>query len=123
MAGTRSHDAINASTASSSRAGSRAQWFPWPAPRTTSTRPPGAASPIATPSATGLIGSWSPRTTNVGTVVRDAAARVEPLTGPPAEIAEHLRGWEAAGAAHVQLVVDPITYGAIEWLHDVISAF
>lgn len=52
-----------------------------------------------------------------------AGRRVDPLTGSPAEIAGQLRGWEDAGAAHVQLVVDPITYGAIEWLHDVITAF
>jgi hypothetical protein len=34
-----------------------------------------------------------------------------------------LREFEAAGAAHVQLVVDPITRASIEWLGDVLSSF
>ncbi len=53
----------------------------------------------------------------------DGGPEVDPVTGSPAEIAEQLRAWEAAGAAHVQLVVDPITQGSIEWLADVIEEF
>jgi len=53
----------------------------------------------------------------------DGGPEVDPVTGSPAEIAEQLRAWEAAGAAHVQLVVDPITRGSIEWLADVIEGF
>jgi alkanesulfonate monooxygenase SsuD/methylene tetrahydromethanopterin reductase-like flavin-dependent oxidoreductase (luciferase family) len=48
---------------------------------------------------------------------------VRPLTGSPDELADHLREFEAAGAAHVQLVVDPITRESIEWLADVLTAF
>ena len=47
---------------------------------------------------------------------------VEPLTGPVDEIADQLRAFEAAGAAHLQLVVDPITRTSIEWLGDVVTA-
>ncbi len=53
----------------------------------------------------------------------DGGREVDPVTGSPAEIAEQLGAWEAAGAAHVQLVVDPITRGSIEWLADVIEGF
>ena len=53
----------------------------------------------------------------------DGGLEVDPVTGSPAEIAEQLRAWEAAGAVHVQLVVDPITQGSIEWLADVIEEF
>jgi alkanesulfonate monooxygenase SsuD/methylene tetrahydromethanopterin reductase-like flavin-dependent oxidoreductase (luciferase family) len=48
---------------------------------------------------------------------------VRPLTGSPDELADQLREFEAAGAAHVQLVVDPITRESIEWLADVLTAF
>ena len=48
---------------------------------------------------------------------------VRPLTGSPDELADQLREFEAAGAAHVQLVVDPITRQSIEWLGDVLTAF
>jgi probable F420-dependent oxidoreductase len=37
-----------------------------------------------------------------------------PLRGSPEELAEKLRGFEHAGIAHVQVVLDPITMGAIE---------
>ena len=40
---------------------------------------------------------------------------VEPLRGTPQEIAHQLRAYADAGAAHVQLVVDPITRDSIEW--------
>ncbi len=48
---------------------------------------------------------------------------VRPLTGSPAALADQLREFEAAGATHVQLVVDPITRASIEWLGDVLAAF
>ncbi len=48
---------------------------------------------------------------------------VRPLTGTPDELADQLREFEAAGAAHVQLVVDPITRDSIEWLAEVLTAF
>jgi alkanesulfonate monooxygenase SsuD/methylene tetrahydromethanopterin reductase-like flavin-dependent oxidoreductase (luciferase family) len=48
---------------------------------------------------------------------------VQPLTGTAEELADQLREFEAAGAAHVQLVVDPITRESIEWLADVLTAF
>jgi alkanesulfonate monooxygenase SsuD/methylene tetrahydromethanopterin reductase-like flavin-dependent oxidoreductase (luciferase family) len=41
---------------------------------------------------------------------------VKPLRGTPAELADQLREFAAAGASHVQLVVDPITKDSIESL-------
>jgi alkanesulfonate monooxygenase SsuD/methylene tetrahydromethanopterin reductase-like flavin-dependent oxidoreductase (luciferase family) len=52
----------------------------------------------------------------------DGGEPVRPFRGAPAEIAERLLAFEAAGAAHVQLVVDPITRDSLEWLADVVSA-
>ncbi len=46
---------------------------------------------------------------------------VRPLKGSPSALADQLREFEAAGAAHVQLVVDPITRASIEWLADVLA--
>lgn len=57
----------------------------------------------------------------MGDYVGDAV--VEPLTGSVDELADQLRGFEAAGAAHVQLCVDPITRDSIEWLGGVLAAF
>jgi len=48
---------------------------------------------------------------------------IEPLTGTPLELADQLREWETAGAAHVQLCVDPITLDSIEWLGDLLTEF
>ncbi len=48
---------------------------------------------------------------------------VQPLRGTPAELADQLREFEAAGAAHVQLCVDPITMASIEFLGDVLTEF
>jgi alkanesulfonate monooxygenase SsuD/methylene tetrahydromethanopterin reductase-like flavin-dependent oxidoreductase (luciferase family) len=48
---------------------------------------------------------------------------VRPLTGTADELADRLREFEAAGATHVQLVVDPITRDSIEWLADVLITF
>jgi hypothetical protein len=39
---------------------------------------------------------------------------VQPVPGDPAAIAEHLEGMAAAGAVHVQLVLDPITLESIQ---------
>jgi len=53
----------------------------------------------------------------------DAEPEPDPITGSPAELADQLRGWEAAGCAHVQLCVDPITRDSIEWLGEVLTHF
>jgi alkanesulfonate monooxygenase SsuD/methylene tetrahydromethanopterin reductase-like flavin-dependent oxidoreductase (luciferase family) len=53
----------------------------------------------------------------------DDGTTVAPLRGTPSELAEQLRAFEDAGAAHVQLVVDPITRASIEWLGDVLVEF
>ena len=68
----------------------------------------------------------------IGRVIQDGRALngdyigdavIEPLTGSPDELADQLRGFEAAGAAHIQLCVDPITRDSIDWLGDVLAAF
>ena len=46
---------------------------------------------------------------------------VAPLRGSPSELAEQLRAFDDAGAAHVQLVVDPITRASIDWFADVLA--
>ena len=51
-----------------------------------------------------------------------AGARIEPITGSATEIADRLTAFAAAGADHIQLVVDPITRSSIEWLSDVIAS-
>ncbi len=43
------------------------------------------------------------------------------ITGKPHEVATHLAAFAAAGASHLQLVVDPITLDSIEWLSDVLD--
>ena len=48
---------------------------------------------------------------------------IVPLRGTPQELADQLREFEAAGAAHVQLCVDPNTRDTIEWLGDVLTEF
>lgn len=53
----------------------------------------------------------------------DDVTTVAPLRGTPSELADQLRAFEDAGAAHVQLVVDPITRASIEWLGDVLVEF
>ena len=57
----------------------------------------------------------------MGDFVRDDD--IPALMGSPDELADQLREFEAAGAAHVQLCVDPITRASIEWLGDVLSEF
>jgi alkanesulfonate monooxygenase SsuD/methylene tetrahydromethanopterin reductase-like flavin-dependent oxidoreductase (luciferase family) len=53
----------------------------------------------------------------------DDLETVAPLRGSPSELADRLRAFEDAGAAHVQLVVDPITRASIEWLAEVLVEF
>jgi alkanesulfonate monooxygenase SsuD/methylene tetrahydromethanopterin reductase-like flavin-dependent oxidoreductase (luciferase family) len=47
---------------------------------------------------------------------------VEPVSGSAEEVAEQLRAFAAAGADHVQLVVDPITRQSIEWFEAMFAA-
>jgi alkanesulfonate monooxygenase SsuD/methylene tetrahydromethanopterin reductase-like flavin-dependent oxidoreductase (luciferase family) len=47
---------------------------------------------------------------------------VEPVRGTPVEVAERLAAFANAGAAHVQLVVDPITRDSIEWFEAMFAA-
>lgn len=49
------------------------------------------------------------------------AGEVPAIEGPADEIAGHLAALAAAGASHVQLVVDPITRASIESLADVLA--
>jgi hypothetical protein len=49
-------------------------------------------------------------------------APVGPVRGSAAEIAGHLAAMAAAGASHLQLVVDPITRDSIEWFAAVLAA-
>jgi alkanesulfonate monooxygenase SsuD/methylene tetrahydromethanopterin reductase-like flavin-dependent oxidoreductase (luciferase family) len=49
-------------------------------------------------------------------------APVSPVTGPAAQIADHLARMADAGASHLQLVVDPITVESIEALGGVLGA-
>ncbi len=50
-----------------------------------------------------------------------AGSTIEPVAGTPAEIADQVAAFGAAGARHVQLVVDPITRDSIEWLGEVVA--
>jgi alkanesulfonate monooxygenase SsuD/methylene tetrahydromethanopterin reductase-like flavin-dependent oxidoreductase (luciferase family) len=49
------------------------------------------------------------------------AGPTEPLRGTARELADQLRSFADAGAAHVQLVVDPITRSSIESLAEVLA--
>ena len=53
----------------------------------------------------------------------DDVDTAQPLRGTPNELADQLREFEAAGADHIQLVVDPITRDSIEGLGDVLASF
>jgi alkanesulfonate monooxygenase SsuD/methylene tetrahydromethanopterin reductase-like flavin-dependent oxidoreductase (luciferase family) len=55
-----------------------------------------------------------------GRLMGHANDAVKPLLGSPLELADQLREFAAAGASHVQLVVDPITRDSIESLADVL---
>jgi probable F420-dependent oxidoreductase len=48
-------------------------------------------------------------------------APVRPVSGSAAEIADHLASMAAAGATHLQLVIDPITLESIQWLGGVLD--
>lgn len=48
---------------------------------------------------------------------------IQPLMGSPRELADQLLEFEAAGADHVQLCVDPITLDSIECLGEVLTEF
>ena len=48
--------------------------------------------------------------------------KVEPVRGSAGDVAEQLRAFAAAGADHVQLVVDPITRDSIEWFEAMFAA-
>jgi probable F420-dependent oxidoreductase len=51
-----------------------------------------------------------------------AEAQPTPLEGPPDAVAEILRAYAREGVGHVQLVMDPITRGAIEAFAPVLTA-
>jgi len=48
-------------------------------------------------------------------------AAIAPVAGSAQQVAEQLAAFAATGVAHLQLVVDPITQPAIEWLGAVLS--
>jgi alkanesulfonate monooxygenase SsuD/methylene tetrahydromethanopterin reductase-like flavin-dependent oxidoreductase (luciferase family) len=50
-----------------------------------------------------------------------SSATVEPLSGTPEELAGRLRSFAAAGIAHVQLVLDPITDTSIDAMAPVLA--
>ena len=52
----------------------------------------------------------------------DPRQTVPPLEGPPAAIAEALRGYAREGIGHVQLVVDPITEASVAALAPALEA-
>lgn len=51
----------------------------------------------------------------------DGVDAVDPIRGTTLEIADQLRAFAAAGASHLQLVVDPITVESVEWFVDVLA--
>ncbi len=51
------------------------------------------------------------------------AKSIEPLCGDAESIARQLAAFAAAGAEHIQLVVDPITRQSIEWFAEVLNLF
>ncbi|MEP7201557.1 MAG: LLM class flavin-dependent oxidoreductase [Ilumatobacteraceae bacterium] len=48
-------------------------------------------------------------------------ATVEPVRGSPSEVAEQIGAFAAAGAEHIQLCVDPINRGSIEWFAEMFA--
>ena len=50
-----------------------------------------------------------------------ASRKSSPSAAPRGEVAEQIAAFGAAGASHVQLVVDPITLDSIEWFSEVLS--
>ena len=57
----------------------------------------------------------------LGRTMGSDAEVAQPLRGTQQEIAEQLVAFGAAGVAHMQLVVDPITQASIEWLGGVLE--
>jgi alkanesulfonate monooxygenase SsuD/methylene tetrahydromethanopterin reductase-like flavin-dependent oxidoreductase (luciferase family) len=56
----------------------------------------------------------------LGRVMGDSAVdTVDPLTGESGHVAERLAEFAAAGATHLQIVLDPITVESVEWFGDV----
>ncbi len=53
----------------------------------------------------------------------DTDIPTDPIEGSTLELADHLRGLAAAGCAHAQIVVDPITRDTITTLADVLTEF
>lgn len=53
----------------------------------------------------------------------DGEAPVEPVTGSAAQVAETLHEFAAAGATHLQVVLDPITLEGLDWLGEVLAAY
>jgi probable F420-dependent oxidoreductase len=56
-----------------------------------------------------------------GRVDGDDRPRSRAVEGSPADIARHIAAMARAGATEVQLVVDPITLGSIEWLGEALA--
>lgn len=56
-----------------------------------------------------------------GRAMGDDAMSAPPIRGTAAEVADQLLGWCAPGIDHLQLVVDPIDVGSVEWLADVLD--
>ena len=52
----------------------------------------------------------------------EQGGRVDPVTGPPGQIAETLAGFAGVGIGHLQLVLDPITVETIELCGEVLTA-
>jgi alkanesulfonate monooxygenase SsuD/methylene tetrahydromethanopterin reductase-like flavin-dependent oxidoreductase (luciferase family) len=50
-----------------------------------------------------------------------SATQVRPVQGTPDDVAGHIAAMADAGADHVQLVVDPITESAVEWLAETLA--
>lgn len=50
-----------------------------------------------------------------------SGAKIEPIRGSTAQVADTLAAFAVAGAVHVQLVVDPITRETIEWFAAVLA--
>jgi uncharacterized membrane protein YjjB (DUF3815 family) len=56
-----------------------------------------------------------------GRTMGSDAVVAQPLRGTQQELADQLAAFGAAGCAHLQLVVDPITQASIEWLGGVLD--
>lgn len=54
-------------------------------------------------------------------IAKSDSAPVEPVQGSAADIARHLQALAGAGAAHLQLVLDPITEASIDTLAEVLA--